>query len=238
MPANLKSADQASRSDYYRQCRTVAQAKRAHHCVRTDSLNLVVMQNIYRAEGISIDRRKLKGNRIKAAYYCDNNDFSVLVNKSLPKEPKLFALAHELKHHYMDRELIATGVMECGDYNAHEVIEKGAEVFAAEFVYPEAEMRQLIGEMGITSLTCTAETIVEFKRECRACISYTFIVKRFTRFGLCQRGVFDKVQFTKLEEQIFGLPIYKQDWFQRYRNRKNLSKTKSPRSRIIDSKDV
>jgi Zn-dependent peptidase ImmA (M78 family) len=234
MPARLKSADQVSRSEYYRQCRTLAQLKRALHCVQTDSLNLVVMQNIYRAEGISIDRRKLTGNRIRAAYYCDDNDCSVLVEKALPKEPKLFALAHELKHHYMDRQQITDGEIECGDYNAHEVIEKGAEVFAAEFIYPEAEMLQLIGEMRITNLTCTAEKVVEFKRECRACVSYTFIVKRFTRFGLCQRGVFDKVKFTQLEEQLFGVPIYKQDWFQQYRSRRNLSKTKTHRRRSID----
>lgn len=232
MPANLKSADQVSRSEYYRQCRALAQVKRALHHVQTDSLNLLVMQNIYRAEGISIDRRKLKGNRIKAAYYSDDNDCSVLVNKSLPKEPKLFALAHELKHHYMDRQQITDGVIECGDYNAHEIIEKGAEVFAAEFIYPEVEMRRLIGELGITNLTCTPEKMVEFKRECRACVSYTFILKRFTRFSLCKRGAFDKVKFTKLEEEMFGPPIYKQEWFQQYRNRKKLSKTKSIGRRI------
>ena len=30
-------------------------------------------------------------------------------------------------------------MIHCGDYDANEVIEKGAEVFAAEFIYPEAE---------------------------------------------------------------------------------------------------
>ncbi len=132
----------------------------------------------------------------------------------------------------MDRQQITDGVIECGDYNAHEVIEKGAEVFAAEFIYPEVEMRRLIGELGITNLTCTPEKMVEFKRECRACVSYTFILNRFTRFDLCKRGAFDKLQFTKLEEEMFGPPIYKQEWFQQYRIRKKLSKTKSIGRRI------
>jgi len=52
-------------------------------------------------------------------------------------------LVHELKHHYVDQKAIEDGKIKCGDYNAHEVIEKGAEVFAAEFIYPEQEMRQL-----------------------------------------------------------------------------------------------
>jgi len=166
--------DPPNRSAYYQQCRALAQTKRQEHAVVTDSLNLLVMARIYKREGIAIDRRKLKGNRIKAAYYCDDGACSVLLNTTPPREPRLFALAHELKHHYLDREKIMNGQIECGDYNANEVIEKGAEVFAAEFIYPEMEMRQLIGQLGIASLSCTARTIVDFKRRCPACISYTF----------------------------------------------------------------
>jgi Zn-dependent peptidase ImmA (M78 family) len=220
MQVRKNLVDQSNRTAYYQQCRALAQAKRHEHSVVTASLNLLVIARIYKKEGIKIDRRKLKGNRIKAAYYCDDGECSVLLNTTPPREPRLFALAHELKHHYLDREEIMNGQIECGDYNANEVIEKGAEVFAAEFIYPEMEMRQLIGQMGITSLSCTARTIVEFKRTCRACISYTFIVKRFVRFGLCQREAFSKVQFTKIEEQIYGLPVYKRDSFKRARARK------------------
>ena len=228
MQVRKNLVDPPNRSEYYQQCRALAQTKRHEHAVVTASLNLVVMARIYKKEGIAIDRRKLKGYRIKAAYYCDDGECSVLLNTSPPREPRLFALAHELKHHYLDQEKIMNGQIECGDYNANEVIEKGAEVFAAEFIYPEMEMRQLIGQMGITSLSCTARTIVDFKRACPACISYTFIVKRFVRFGLCQRDTFSKVQFTKIEEQIYGIPIYKRDSFKRARARKKLEK--SPRA--------
>jgi Zn-dependent peptidase ImmA (M78 family) len=220
MQVSKNLADQLNRTEYYQQCRALAQTKRYEHAVVTASLNLLVMARIYKKEGIAIDRRKLKGNRIKAAYYCDDGECSVLLNTTPPREPRLFALAHELKHHYLDREKIMNGQIECGDYNANEVIEKGAEVFAAEFIYPELEMRQLVGQMGITSRSCTAQTIVEFKRACPACISYTFIVKRFVRFRLCQRETFSKVQFTKIEEEIYGLPIYKRDSFKRARAKK------------------
>lgn len=224
MQVRKSPVDQLNRTEYYQQCRVLAQTKRHEHAVVTASLNLLVMARIYKREGIAIDRRKLKGNRIKAAYYCDDGERSVLLNTTPPREPRLFALAHELKHHYLDQEKIMNGQIECGDYNANEVIEKGAEVFAAEFIYPELEMRQLVGQMGITSRSCTAQTIVEFKRACPACISYTFIVKRFVRFGLCQRETFSKVQFTKIEEQIYGLPIYKRDSFKRARARQKRSR--------------
>lgn len=214
-----------TRSEYYRSCIALAQQKRNAYAVQTNTLDLNVIRAIYRAEHITIDQRPLKGYRIKAAYYCDNGDVSVLVNSRLPREPKLFALTHELKHHYLDRKDIADGKIQCGDYNAHEVIEKGAEVFAAEFIYPEAEMRELIGQMGITNQNCEPEIVVRLKRQCNACVSYTFIVKRLEWFGLCARGAVNKVQFTKVEEKLYGVPIYKRESFKRARARKKQSRT-------------
>lgn len=174
-----------SRFQHYEELRTLARSKRVEHGVATASLDLRVMRKIYKKEGIEIDLQKLKGYRIKAAYYCDADDYSVLVSKTLPCAPKLFALAHELKHHYRDRTHIQNGEIRCGDYNSNELIEKGAEVFAAEFIYPEAEMRVLIGEMSITGANVTERMIVEFKRNAPATVSYTFIRKRFARFGIC-----------------------------------------------------
>ena len=216
-----------TRSEYYRTCLQLAHEKRVQYSIQTDALDLNVIRAIYRSEGITIDQRPLKGYRIKAAYYCENGDCSVLVNSKLPREPKLFALTHELKHHYLDRQSIAEGEIQCGDYNAHEVIEKAAEVFAAEFIYPEAEMRELIGKLGITNENCGPEAVVRIKRSCQACVSYTFIVKRLEWFGISARGDFDKVQFTKVEEKLYGVPIYKRESFKRARARKKEAKTKS-----------
>jgi len=219
MQPNETNDSLGQRAGMYAHCKALALKKRAEHEVESAALNIPVMQRIYKKEGIRLDRQTLRGNRIGAAYYCEDGECSVLLNVKLPQEPKLFALAHELKHHYLDQELIGSGEIRCGDYNAHEVIEVAAEVFAAEFIYPELEMRQLIAELDITNLNCTKERIVEFKRACPAHVSYIFIQKRFERFGLCPRGAFAKVQFKKLEESLFP-PIYKQEWFKRYRARK------------------
>jgi Zn-dependent peptidase ImmA (M78 family) len=197
--------------------RALALEKRRLYGVETPKLNLTVMRRVYKAEGITIDGRTLSGNNIRASYFCDDGDYSVLLNKDLPREPKLFSLAHELKHHYVDQKIIQGGLIRCGDYNRNEFIEKAAEVFAAEFIYPEDEMRALAASLGVNAHTCTKETVVEFKRACQACISYTFVVKRFEWFGFCPRGTYDKVQFQKLEEEIYGLPIYKQEWFKKQR---------------------
>ena len=200
--------------------RALALDKRQLYDIETPKLNLTVMARIYKSEGITIDRRTLRGHKIRASYFCDSDDYSVLLNKDLPREPKLFSLAHELKHHYVDQKIIKDGLIQCGDYNRNEFIEKTAEVFAAEFIYPEDEMRALSSSLGIDAHTCTKEKIVEFKRVCRACVSYTFVVKRFEWLGFCRRGAYDDVRFQKLEEEIYGLPIYKQEWFKKQRAQK------------------
>ena len=119
-----------------------------------------------------------------------------------------------------DRPTILKGLYTCGAYNENEMVEIGAEVFSAEFIYPEVEMRDLANRLRITNRTCTSKQVVEFKRSCPAIISYKFIVKRFEWFGFCEEGHFRHEQFQKLEESLHGPPIYKQAWFQRYRARK------------------
>jgi Zn-dependent peptidase ImmA (M78 family) len=210
-----------SRSDYYQQMRSLALTKRAEHRVETNSLNLTAVQRIYRAEGIKIDRWDLKGRKIKAAYFCADGDCSVLLNKNLPREPKLFCLIHELKHHYVDRPTLEDGKIRCGDYNANELIEISAEVFAAEFIYPEAEMKRFATELGIGPGSCSPEAIVSFKRQCPATISYAFIVKRFEWFGFIEKGAYVKIKFQKLEESIYGKPFYTQAWFKNRRQRRS-----------------
>jgi Zn-dependent peptidase ImmA (M78 family) len=145
----------------------------------------------------------------------------VLIKNNLPREPKLFCLVHELKHHFVDQDDIRNGHVTCGDYNQNEIIEIAAEIFAAEFIFPDDEMLELINGMGINSGNCTAEIIVRFKQKCPAIISCQFITKRFERFGLCNVGQYKNTQFRKLEEELFGKPFYTQEWFKKYRAKKS-----------------
>jgi hypothetical protein len=87
------------------------------------------------------------------------------------------------------------------------VIEKGAEVFAAEFIYPEAEFAQDISGLGIAEWQ--GRDVVTFKRQCQAKISYQFICKRLEWLRVIAPGQFDGVQFQKLEDDMFGTPFYR-----------------------------
>jgi Zn-dependent peptidase ImmA (M78 family) len=194
----------------------LAQQKRADHKVVTSALNLNVVRRIYRDEGIRIDQWKFPAS-IRAVYMCDDGDPSVAVNNGLPREPKLFSLIHELKHHYLDQQKITNGEIRCGDYNSNQAIEVAAEVFAAEFIYPEQEFLQCVTDLGISLGLCAPEDVVQLKRECTALVSYTFLRKRLVRMGFGSSHVLDGVQYQKLEERMFGTPIYKQPWFKNRR---------------------
>ena len=195
-----------SRNAYFEDLKQLARQKRAKYKVDTAKFGLRELRRIYKAEGIRIDHWPLS-RKIKALYMCDEGDCSVALQKTLPDEPKLFALVHELKHHYKDRDSLGAGGLRCGDYEANELIEKGAEVFAAEFIYPESEFEEDVESFGRP--LSTPETIVDFKRDCPAKVSYRFICKRLERMGIIDADEFAKVQFQKLEEKIYGVPFYK-----------------------------
>lgn len=205
----------------YGQLKALALQKRSDYGVVTREFGLQEVRAIYRVEGITLDYRETTP-KIRAIYMCDDDDPSVMINKALPLEPKLFSLVHELKHHYVDRSVIEQGQIKCGDYNANQDIEIAAEVFAAEFIYPESEFLTLASAMGLSPGKVTAADIVRFKRDCGAKVSYVFLRKRFERLRFVPAGLLAKVQFKKLEEKMFGTPIYKQPWFQARRATKRL----------------
>lgn len=152
--------DIANENDYYHQMKQLAQQKRAEFDVDTSKLGLKKIREIYKQEKIFIDYRDIRSSRIRAAYYCDDIDSSVLIKRTLPDEPKLFSLVHELKHHFADRQGILNSELVCGDYNANKTVEIGAEVFAAEFIFPEIEMFQSLNNFAISKETITPEKIV------------------------------------------------------------------------------
>jgi Zn-dependent peptidase ImmA (M78 family) len=203
-----------SRNDYYQDLKALARSKREEYAVATDHLGLREMRAIYRHEDITIDLWPHRLKKVRAAYMVVDGEPHVLLNKAIkPVEPRLFSMAHELKHHFVDRyQAVASpcglGCQEYVNYRGVPQIEIGAEVFAAEFIFPEREFR----EWAATSLgtgDCSREDVVRLKRACPAKVSYTFLVKRLERLRYVRKGALAGVQFRKLEEELFGPPIYK-----------------------------
>jgi hypothetical protein len=130
-----------------------------------------------------------------------------MLYKGLPEDPMVFTMGHELKHHLADSEF---SLSYCDPSNQSEPIEIGAEVFAAELIYPEEEFASDLQAMGISMGRCTPEAIVRLKHSTRTTLSYAGLVKRAEFLGFATSGVLQGVKWKKLEESIFGPPLYKQ----------------------------
>jgi Zn-dependent peptidase ImmA (M78 family) len=103
------------------------------------------LRRIYSAEGIRIDLWPYKFKRLRGAYFNDELGPAVMLAKGLPEDPMVFTMGHELKHHLVDAAL---SLSYCDTSNQSSPIEIGAEIFAAELIYPDEDFRADLSDMG------------------------------------------------------------------------------------------
>jgi hypothetical protein len=206
------------RTEYYEELKILAQDIRVKFQLSTPRICISDLRRIYTHYGIQIDLwpRKASTNSVKlkslrGAFFCDEYGASVLINRKLPEEPRIFTMGHELKHYLKDQSYLQdnNGVLWCGDNNQDEIIEIGAEVFAAELIFPDYDFKNFLTQRGINLGECQPETLVRLKRETQTTLSYAGLAKKaiFLRFALPESLA--KVKWKKLEEDIYGLPLYK-----------------------------
>jgi predicted transcriptional regulator len=194
------------RSAYYSEMKVLARATRAQFGLVTPRVTKSDLRAIYRTHGIRIDLWPHRLRDLRGAYFNDHLGSTVLLAKGLPEDPTVFTMAHELKHHLVDREL---GLSYCTDRNADRVIEIGAEIFAAELIFPEDDFVAALQRAGMTAGGCKPEHLIELKRETRTTLSYAGLAKRATFLGFARVGALEGVRWKKLEEAVFGEPLYK-----------------------------
>lgn len=194
-------------NDSYEIVKKLAQEKRDFFGIKTGDVSLSKLRSIYKNEGIKIDQTHQKTRNLRAAYFSDVYGSSVLLNQKLPKPAKIFSLVHELKHHYLDRQKLETGIFCSLNYNSEPLIEKTAEVFAAEFIWPQDEFFMMANNFGLQE-KCLPEDVVKFKKSLNLPVSYKFIQKRLEWFKFIERGQYKDIKFQKLERELFGVPFY------------------------------
>ncbi len=131
----------------------------------------------------------------------------MLIAKRLPPEQRIFTMAHEFKHHLEDLD---RALSYCDPSNGREPIEVGAEIFAAELIFPELDFATVLREMGVRAGECTPETIVYLKQGTLTTLSYTLLAKRAEWMDYAPVGSLQGVQWKKLAEELVGEPLYKQ----------------------------
>jgi len=144
--------------------------------------------------------------RLRGAYFSDESGPTVMLARGLPQDPMVFTMGHELKHHLVDAGL---SLSYCDSSNQSNPIEIGAEIFAAELIYPDDDFSSDLKDMGIKLGDCTPEALVRLKHETRTTLSYAGLAKRAEFMGFAVVGSLAKVKWKKLEEKIYGVPLYK-----------------------------
>jgi Zn-dependent peptidase ImmA (M78 family) len=195
-----------NRYAYYDEMKELARSTRAKYGLKTPRVQKSQLRKIYRDQGIRIDLWPHRLREVRGAYFNDDIEPTVMLVKGLPEDPMVFTMAHELKHHLVDRAL---PVACCSDRNANEHIEIGAEIFAAELIYPEQDFLNALAAKGVLTDMCTADTLVHLKHETRTTLSYAGLAKRAMFHGLATAGSLNNIRWKKLEEEIFGEPLYK-----------------------------
>jgi Zn-dependent peptidase ImmA (M78 family) len=144
--------------------------------------------------------------RIRGAYFFDDVGPTVMLARGLPPDPMVFTMVHELKHHLVDRD---AGLSYCDGSNESQPIEIGAEIFAAELIFPEQDFMDQVSQLGVSLGKCTPEDLVQLKRQTRTSLSYAGLAKRAEFLGFSQPGSLACIKWKKLEEKMFGEPLYK-----------------------------
>lgn len=193
-----------NRFAYYETMKALARDVRSRYQLAGPRVSRSDLRRVYKACGITLDLRAGFKN-LRGAYFDDECGPTVVVDKGLPEDPRVFTMGHELKHHLADRD--RPGFRCNMDNIGTDPIEIGAEVFAAELLFPEADFIALLADMGATTGSCTPDHLVRLKHVTRTTLSYQGLAKRAEFMGLASPGTFDHIQFKKLEEQMFGKPF-------------------------------
>ncbi|MBM3210446.1 ImmA/IrrE family metallo-endopeptidase [Candidatus Saccharibacteria bacterium] len=212
----------SERSDYYKKMETLAHEQRALFNISGARISRTEFRKIYKHYGIGIDQWPMAGmggkafKKLRGVYFPDLSGIPAVLIARLPDEPYIFTLAHELKHHLMDRDSVGAF---CLTQVQDELKEIGAEVFAAEFIYPTSMFHEDLDKMDVVKGSCTARDLVVLKHQTATSLSYAALVKRAEFTGYAAKKSLPRTGWKKLEERIYGEPIYKR--LQRMRKTSN-----------------
>lgn len=192
----------------YSQAIDLAHQVRNEYGISGPCLKLSQLRAIYKDKGISLTYWQHKMKKLRGAYMNDDLGASVMVYKGLPNDPKIFTLAHELKHHLLDSEACSTVD------NSSDVREIAAEVFAAELLLPENLFVQELENRGVTlqeqaDIAAVQVAIIKMKRETGTTLSYQGLAKRAGRLKYADVGDLTATKWKVMEESLYGVPFYK-----------------------------
>lgn len=189
-------------NEHYTEARKLATSIRAKYGLTTARVMVTDLRKIYKQEGIKQFEYWDKFSvRIKGAYFNDEHGTTVVISKRLITqiEPKVFTMAHELKHHLADN---VSGVSFCSDDNEKVLVERAADAFASELIYPVNLLIQDLQSRRIEKGEGTANDIVCLKHETRTTLSHSALALKVARLGYCDASIL-KTRWHMLRNELY-----------------------------------
>jgi Zn-dependent peptidase ImmA (M78 family) len=166
--------------NYYEDLKRLARQVRAENGLSSPRVLPSDLMRIYAKYEIEVDEWPYRFKHLRGAFINDNLGMTVMLAKGLPRDPKVFTMAHELKHFFRDRDL---GISYCDQSNLNKSLEIGAEIFAAELLFPDRDFSAYMNTMRIGTDQCLPKNLVQLKRRTGTTLSYAGLAIKAERLG-------------------------------------------------------
>ena len=186
---------------YYEDLRQLARQVRAENGLSSPRVLVSDLLRIYAKNGIVVDEWPHRFRNLRGAFINDELGPTVMVAKGLPQDPKVFTMAHELKHYFRDRDL---GISYCDQSNLNKSIEVGAEIFAAELLFPDRDFVAYMRRMGVRTNQCLPKTLIQLKRQTGTTLSYAGLAIKAERLGFAPSHSLTTIKTWRRLEAVHG----------------------------------
>ena len=190
--------------NYYEDLKLLARQVRAENGLSSPRVLPSDLRRIYAKHGIEVDEWPYRFRHLRGAFIDDQLGTTVMLAKGLPRDPLAFTMAHELKHFYRDRDL---GISYCDQSNLNRSLEIGAEIFAAELLFPDRDFVAHMKMMGIHRDECLPKTLVHLKRKTGTTLSYAGLAIKAERLGFAPSHSLTTVKTWRKFEAVYDEPV-------------------------------
>jgi hypothetical protein len=188
---------------YYEDLRALARQVRAEHGLTSPRVLPSDLMRIYAQYGIILDEWPYRFRHLRGAFIDDHLGTTIMIARGLQQDPMVFTMAHELKHFFRDRDL---GISYCDQSNLNKSLEVGAEIFAAELLFPDRDFVAHMNRMGIRRDQCLPKTLIHLKRKTGTTLSYAGLAIKAERLGFAPAHSLTTIKTWRKLEALYSAP--------------------------------
>ena len=189
---------------YYEDLKLLAREVRAEYGLSSPRVLPSDLMRIYAKHEIEVDEWPYRFRNLRGAFINDDLGMTVMLAKGLPQDPMVFTMAHELKHFFRDRDL---GISYCDQSNLNKSIEVGAEIFAAELIFPDRDFISHMTRMGIRNDQCLPKNLILLKRQTGTTLSYAGLAIKAERLGFAPSHSLTTIKTWRKLEALHSPPV-------------------------------